>query len=235
MQRIWLSFVMLFPIALGVSAGQAQQETPTSTPTPSATNLPMGSPTAPAKTAEPGISISSPVPGQALQGNVTISGSSVAEGFVSSELAFAYSGDPTDTWFLIVEATQPVASGPLAQWDTSTITDGNYSLRLRVMLQNGNHLEVIVPGLRVRNYTPVETDTPTPVTPTATRLPGETPVPSITPTIAVRPTSTPLPTNPAEVSRNDIAMSAGKGALAIVGLFALMAVYKLVKGIGEKE
>ncbi len=235
MQRIWLSFVMLFPIALGVSAVQAQQGTPTSTPTPSATNLPMGSPTAPAKTAEPGISISSPVPGQALQGNVTISGSSVAEGFVSSELAFAYSGDPTDTWFLIVEATQPVAGGSLAQWDTSTITDGNYNLRLRDMLQNGNHLEVIVPGLRVRNYTPMETDTPTPVTPTATRLPGETPVPSITPTIAVRPTSTPLPTNPAEVSRNDIAMSAGKGALAIVGLFALMAVYKLVKGIGEKE
>ena len=233
MQRIWLSFVMLFPLALVVNAAQAQQDTPT--PSPSPASVPTGSPTASDNTPEPGISISFPVPGQALQGDVTIAGYSATEGFVSSELAFAYKGDPTDTWFLIVEATEPVAGGTLAQWDTSTITDGDYSLRLRVMLQNGNHLEAVVPGLRVRNYTPVETDTPTPVTPTATRLPGETPIPSTTPTIAVRFTATPLPTNPAEVSGSDIVMSVGKGALAILGLFALMGVYKLVKGIGEKE
>lgn len=231
MQRIGLLVVILFLLTLAAVAARAQGDTPTPTPTPTSTAPAIvGTPSA---SVEPAQSIRLPVAGQAVQGSVSIEGNSSVPGFVSAELAFAYAGDPTGTWFLIAEASQPVQDGVLAQWDTGTITDGDYDLRLRVVLQNGNHLETLVPGLRVRNYTPVETDTPTPVTPTLTQIPGQTPV--VTPTREIRPTPTPLPPNPAEVTGGDVLGSLGKGALAVLGLLALIGVYGLVKGIGDRS
>jgi len=228
MQRVGLQVVLLFLLMLATVSVRAQEATPTPTPT-STTPAIAGTPSA---SAEPALSIRLPVAGQAVQGTVSIEGNSSVPGFVSAELAFAYTGDPTGTWFLIAEASQPVQDGVLAQWDTGVITDGDYNLRLRVLLQNGNHLETHVPGLRVRNYTPVETDTPTPVTPTLTQVPGETPV--VTPTREIRPTPTPLPPNPAEVTSDNILDSLGKGALAILGLFALFGAYRLVQGIRDR-
>lgn len=228
MQRIGLQIVILFFLMLVVGTARAQDDTPTPTPTVTVPAI-AGTPSA---SVEPSLIIRSPGAGQAVQGSVSIEGGSSVPGFVSVELAFAYAGDPTGTWFLIAEGSQPVQDGVLAQWDTGAITDGDYDLRLRVLLQNGNHLETLVPGLRVRNYTPVETDTPTPVTPTLTQVPGETPV--VTPTREIRPTPTPLPPNPAEVTSGDILGSLGKGALVILGLFALMGAYGLVKGIRDR-
>jgi hypothetical protein len=176
-----------------------------------------------------------PLPGQALQGSVAVIGNTAIHGFVSAELAFSYAGHPEDTWFLIAETDQPVSDGTLAQWDTNAITDGNYDLRLRVRRDDGSIQEQVIPGLRVRNYTPAETNTPTPVTPTATVVPGKTPVPTQTDTPPPKPTPTTLPTNPAEVTSGDAATSLGKGALAILGLFALMGVYGLVRRIGNRE
>ena len=228
MQRIGLQVAILFLLMLAAGAARAQEATPTPTPTSTAPAI-AGTPSA---SPEPALSIRFPVAGQAVQGSVSIEGNSAVTGFVSAELAFAYTGDPTGTWFLIAEASQPVQDGVLGQWDTGAITDGDYNLRLRVILQNGSHMEILVPALRVRNYTPIETDTPTPVTPTLTQVPGETPV--VTPTREIRPTPTPLPTNPAEVTGGDILGSLGKGALAIVGLFALLGAYRLVQGIRDR-
>jgi hypothetical protein len=226
MQRIGLLCAILFLLMLAAGAARAQGDTPTPTGTAAViTGVPSAS-------AEPALSIRSPVAGQSVQGSVSIEGNSAVSGFVSAELAFAYTGDPTGTWFLIAEANEPVQDGVLAQWDTGAIADGDYDLRLWVLLQNGSHLEAIVPSLRVRNYTPVETDTPTPVTPTLTQIPGETPV--VTPTREVRSTPTPLPPNPAEVTGGDILGSLGKGALAILGLFALLGAYGLVQGIRDR-
>ena len=113
-----------------------------------------------------------------LQGVVTIRGSSNETGFLSAEVDFTYAGDTTGTWFLIATDSQPVDSSTLATWDTTTITDGDYNLRLRVILSDGTHLDVIIPNLRVRNYTPIETPTPAP---TAVQ-------PTLTPTITLTPT-----------------------------------------------
>lgn len=131
--------------------------------------------------------ISSPVDGQAIQGLFTIEGSASHPFFESYDLAFAYQNDPTQTWFMIADpVTQPVANGPLALWDTSGLTDGNYRLRLRVFLNNGNILPVIIENVRVRNYSAVETSPPgaapalatsTPVVPTPT--PRPTPLPAL--------------------------------------------------------
>src|SRR5512143_2183563 len=65
------------------------------------------------------VAILSPLPGQALQGNVSISGNTAIAGFRSAELDFGYSGDATNTWFLIAESEETVDNDVLAQWDTT--------------------------------------------------------------------------------------------------------------------
>lgn len=163
--------------------------------------------------------VSAPIPGEVLQGAVTITGSSEVPGFVSAELAFAYSDDATGTWFPIATLTQPVTFGPLAVWDTTGISDGNYTLRLRVQLADGTHLETLVQGLRVRNYSPIETPTPLPVAPQATST--NTPEPTYTP----YPTPTSLPRNPAVVAPADLSSSIIYGGTATCVLFAIIGIY----------
>jgi len=238
MQRLSLTFAIILFWLITADAVRAQEATSTPSATPSVTRSSPASATSSETVAAPELSIRSPAPGKVLQGNVTITGNSAVQGFVSAEVDFAYAGSASNlvkTWFLILETDQPVSDAALAQWDTSAITDGDYDLRLWVKRQDGSQDEVIVNGLRVRNYTPVETDTPTPVTPTATPVPGNTPIPSSTPTSPARPTPKPLPTNPAEITSANVSASLGKGALAILGLFALMGIYSLVKGISDRE
>lgn len=165
------------------------------------------------------VAFSSPLPRQALQGLVTITGSSEVEGFASAEVAFAYAGDPTGTWFLIAAADSPVSEGILAVWDTTAISDGDYVLRLRVRLSDGAFRDAIVPDLRVRNYTPVETPTPAPTAQQAT------PVPSATPSASPHPTPTPLPPNPAGLTPAGVWAGVFYGGAAAVLLFALIGLY----------
>jgi hypothetical protein len=228
MPRIFLLTLILL-LALGIASGpaRAQQETPTGAP-----------PTQASPTPAPGVRLQSPRAGQALQGSVPILGNTDVAGFQSASLYFGYQGDRTQTWFLIAQSDQTVKDGSLVQWDTTTITDGNYNLRLIVTLSDGSQRVASVEGLRVRNYSAVETNTPTPITPTATAVPGDTAVPTRTSTpnpTPVPPTGTPLPPNPAQISRMDIASSMGKGALAIIGLFALMGAYQGVRSLGRKR
>ena len=163
--------------------------------------------------------ILSPQQGEVLQGVVTMRGSSSAAGFLSSEVDFTYAGDSTGTWFFIANGSQPVDSDTLATWDTTSITDGNYDLRLRVYLTDGTHLDAIIPNLRVRNYTPVETPTPAP---TAIQ-PTLTPTVTLTPTPF--PTPTPLPLNPAVLTTKDISTSLAYGGLGAVIFIVIFGMY----------
>jgi hypothetical protein len=163
--------------------------------------------------------IVSPAEGDALQGAVGVSGTSQVDGFASAELAFAYHDDPTGTWFPISTSSQPVTDGLLGSWDTTAISDGTYDLRLRVLLVDGSHVDVTVPNLRVRNYTPVETPTPTAV------IPEATPLPTITPTPTPFPTPTILPANPVVLSPASVTISLGAGGLITLVLFAILGIY----------
>jgi len=130
--------------------------------------------------AQTDIRIAAPSSGSTLSGLVNVMGTSAAEGFASSELSFAYASDPTSTWFLVYQTDSPVTDGLLAAWDTNSVTDGDYNLRLRVALQDGSILESLVTGLRVRNQLPTETPAPTSAPePTATTefVPPPTPLP----------------------------------------------------------
>jgi hypothetical protein len=163
--------------------------------------------------------INSPQAGDALQGVVTVVGSSNLSGFASAQLSFSYIDDPTDTWFLIATLSQPVLDQTLVNWDTTSISDGNYTLRLRVILTDGSTHDVLVPGLRVRNYTPVETPTPAPTVPQAT------PLPTITQTPTLFPTPTLIPQNPAVLATTDVSFSIIYGGSGAILLFIIIAIY----------
>jgi hypothetical protein len=113
-------------------------------------------------------------------------------------LAFAYSPNPTDTWFLLPAlGTSPVVNDVLAQWDTTQISDGVYTLRLRMFWEESTFLEAFVQNVRVQNATPTPAPTST-LLPSTDAVSGEagaaTPGPSATPVIVLPATSTPRPT-----------------------------------------
>lgn len=171
----------------------------------------------------PPVAITSPVADEVLRGQVTLTGRINVPSFVSARLEFAYASNPTDTWFTIQTFSQPVADSTLANWDTTSITDGSYVLRLRVILVDGTVQEATVP-VQVGNDalptpTPESTLTPEPesvLLPTPFLLAA-----SPTPTALPRPTPTALPPNPASLEQRQIYGSLGRGALVILGLFAL--------------
>jgi hypothetical protein len=186
-----------------------------------------------AQTAEPGIEVLSPLPGSALQGNVVISGSTDLPGFQTSEVDFSYGQTGLEGWFLIQQSQQPVKAGTLAVWDTSKIADGNYRLRVQVTLQDGRVVETTIDGLRVRNYTIVETSTPTQANTaegTMTQAPtkaSETPIP-LTSTPLLSPTT--FPANPAQLQPRGLLFNLAMGMAFVVSLFFLLGIYLWAKG-----
>jgi len=181
-----------------------------------------------------GVEITAPSPGTPLQGTVSIEGSTIVEDFISWEITFGYANDSSGTWFLITEGEDQISEGELIQWDTTTITDGDYNLRLTVYLHGGRREHFLLNNLRVRNYSPIETVTPTP---TLTSTPfTETPRPSLTPTSTSQPTNTtipntptPLPTNPATITQTNINNSLIRGAAGALAAFVMVGLYLSIK------
>jgi len=162
-----------------------------------------------------------------LRGQVNIIGSTNVPDFVLAQLDFAYASasQPAAAWFPLQALSQPVFDTPIYTWDTTAITDGDYILRLRVFSGDGSFQEVTVP-ITLQNDT---LPTPTPA-PTFTSHPEEVTVliptsfllaASPTPTDLPRLTPTPLPTNPVSLDDSSIFFSLGRGALVILGMFAL--------------
>jgi hypothetical protein len=171
----------------------------------------------------PALAITSPLPDELLRGEVTITGSLNVPGFSTARLEFAYADNPTDTWFAIQTFSQPVVEATLGTWDTTSITDGKYVLRLRVTFEDGNVQEVTVPIQIGNEALPTATPEPTPTPePESALLP--TPfllAASPTPTLVQRATPTALPPNPVSLEQGEVFRSLGRGALVILGLFTL--------------
>jgi len=146
--------------------------------------------------------INSPGDNAVVRGTVPIVGTAIDPAFWKYEVYYAAEG--TEQWMLVgsVHETQ-VADGLLETWETTIVSDGSYSLRLRVVNQTGNYQEVLVHGILVANAAPTDTPEPTRTpTPTATITPAAMPTfiiptsplaqPTATPTLA-RPTRSALP------------------------------------------
>ncbi|MBI1795306.1 MAG: hypothetical protein HYR70_14110 [Chloroflexi bacterium] len=173
--------------------------------------------------------ITAPAAGQVLQGLVAITGFTDIQNFDSAEIAFAYASDTANTWFNISTTTLPISNDVLASWDTTTISDGEYVLRLRVTLLDRTFQDVTVP-VQVRNYTALATPTPA-ATSTQPALQIPTPIlvavsPTLpAPTFTPRPTPTPLPPNPAALSQGEVYVSLQRGAIAIGILFFVFGIF----------
>jgi hypothetical protein len=167
------------------------------------------------------ISIASPQTGDILRGQVNIVGNMDVPNFASAELAFSYASNPADSWFTIQTFSQPVTDPTIAVWDTTVLTDGDYILHLRVILQDGSSQDVVVSDLKIRNDTPLSADAPT-----ATLAPQfASPLPTSTvqpePALPTFPSPTPLPPNPASIISTSIYSNFARGALAVFVLFIL--------------
>lgn len=171
----------------------------------------------------PPVVITAPAADEVLRGQVTITGTMDVPGFVSAQLDFAYASNLADSWFNIQTFSEPRADSTLAVWDTTSITDGDYVLRLRVNLADGAFQEVTVPVQVGNDAVPTPALAPT-ATPEAVSVLVPTPfllAASPTPTEVPRPTPTALPVNPASLEQDAIFASLGRGALVILGLFVL--------------
>jgi hypothetical protein len=178
MNFLWLGFRIFFGMALVMMFQQPSRDEP--------------------------IVITIPAAGDVLQGVTAIQGIILKEEIRSFEISFAYQRDQTGVWFLISRGNQPDSNGNLAFWDTNSIADGLYRIKITGTRVDGKTVEVIIPNLRVRNYSPIESATPTniranvEITPTFTVSPmAKTALPS--------PTN--LPPNPAELSSMDLVAS----------------------------
>lgn len=174
-------------------------------------------------------SILSPLPGEAIRGSVPIQVDTATSGFISAELSFSYENDESGTWFLIDQSLLPTEAGVMTEWDTTTITDGTYHLKLVIHLVDGSAYTTIVPSLRVRNYSPVETPTPTS---SPTPAPLATPSPTITPSpvpTQIPPSPTPLPENPLQLTAGDIETNLLTGAIGGITIIALVGLYIAIR------
>lgn len=163
---------------------------------------------------------------QAVQGRVPVRLRGPLEVVREARLDFAYADAP-DAWFPLAQRRGLPADGLLAVWDTTTLTDGDYLLRLQYTTQDGQSFALQI-KLRVRNYTPIETPTPSP---TPVRAAGEAP-PTATATPTPSPTPvppTPLPPNPASLDPTALPRIWLGGALGAVLALALLAFYRWLK------
>ena len=144
------------------------------------------------------IGLTDPVPGAPVQGLVQISGFIDVEEWERYDLEFAFTQQ--NVWFPISIRQSALEGNILGEWDTSSITDGDYDLRFTVFLADGTSLEILVEGVRVRNYSMIETSTPAPTSVDIQQT--YTPTPENTQTPASEATNTPISSipNPAEFS-----------------------------------
>ena len=173
--------------------------------------------------AEYEIKLISPQNGEAVQGLVEIFGTTETDEFIDYEISFSLMSDSERTWFPVIYSQESVDEDTLAEWNTSTLTDGSYAIRLIINLVDQDPIIIIIEEIRVRNYTPIETPTPAP---TGTAVPGELPTATASP---VPPTATALPGNPAEIVPAEINSALTWGIGATVGILILLGLYSLIK------
>lgn len=109
---------------------------------------------------------------------VQIIGTATHPQFQRYELYYAPYPVPSDqSWIFIGDAhnnQQPL--GLLGTWDSRSVPDGSYALRVRVVKADGNYLDSDPRRVTVANTRPAETPTPeTPLTPLPELPPTEAP------------------------------------------------------------
>ncbi|PKN89814.1 MAG: hypothetical protein CVU42_06475 [Chloroflexi bacterium HGW-Chloroflexi-4] len=180
----------------------------------------------------PGLYVLNPSAGQIVTGTVEIKGSVPDDNFEYAEISYSFSDETTSNWFLIERLDQTVHDDTLALWDTTTITDGVFRLKISVFRTNGSVSELIIEDIRVANYTHYDlpTATITPIIVLETPSAGET----VEPTVSMKPLPTDLPKNPAAISEDDFKLSMISGVTLTVLVLLVLGIYILFRRIARK-
>jgi len=121
-------------------------------------------------------------PPNPLQGIVDIRGSTLVDKFKYYVVEYGIGPSPIGWGTLTHQIGNSVADGLLMRWDTRTLDDGIYSLRVVVVDTEDRHYEARI-QVEIRNTEPTATNTPKKTAkPTRTRRPKQSPTPSETPT-----------------------------------------------------
>lgn len=149
--------------------------------------------------------IAQPTQDAPVRGVIQIVGTAIHPQFQRYELYYAPWPVPSDqSWIFIGDAhynQQPL--GLLGTWDSRSVPDGAYALRVRVVKLDGNYNDSDPRRVLVVNTRPIETPTPLP-TDTPEPLPTEPPIISTpviaAPTAETSPTPEPTPTPEPEIT-----------------------------------
>ena len=174
------------------------------------------------------VRIQTPKNGDFLQGSVKIVGTVTGTGFQKAEISFRYQESQSQSWFLINQIDSPIVDNILANWDTSTIADGTYQIKVLAIYENDRQQETIIENLNVRNYTPfdpIKTDSSdeTQILPT-TGMPIE-----IMPTPTQKPLPTPIPPNEMIVTQSQFIMTVIQGAILGVLFLFVIALFVIIR------
>lgn len=163
--------------------------------------------------------IAQPGEGAAVRDVVQIIGTATHPQFQRYELYYAPYPVPSDqSWIFVGDAhnnQQPL--GLLGTWDSRSVPDGNYALRVRVVKADGNYLDSDPRRVVVANTRPPESPTPeTPLTPLPELPPTEAPLveaPVIEAPTAPAPGSVAVPTI-APTPTEEVTVEAAGGSAA---------------------
>ncbi len=174
------------------------------------------------------VRIQSPVDGDFLQGSVQIIGTATGNGLQTIEISFRYQDSQSQSWFVINKSTTPVVDDIIATWDTSTIADGVYQIRVLAIFENGREQEKIVNNLNVRNYTafdPIKTENPEVLS--TKNLQNQIVTVEATPTLRSSPT--PMPPNEMVISQSQFIATAIQGGILGVLFLFVIALFILIR------
>lgn len=121
------------------------------------------------------VRISYPVDGGQIAGYVTVTGSASHPRFLQYALEWGPEPNPSNLWYPITAPRPvPVLNNILGAWNTTSVPDGGYRLRLHVWLSDGTDTAFVVGGIRVSNVRPT-------AIPTATQTQRPNQAPQISP------------------------------------------------------
>lgn len=110
-------------------------------------------------------------------------------------------------------------------WDTNQITDGDYNLRVVAEYRSGPTIFELIPNLRIRNHSPVETSTPAPVLEEQITQTG----PTSTSQLLLEDTLTPLPPNPVVIKSEGLSQVLAGSGIFVVILFLVGGIYWFIR------
>jgi hypothetical protein len=175
------------------------------------------------------VAITAPRPGATVSGAVDVLGRAVVPALQFYKVE--YSPVAREQWVLIGTdiIRQAVPNGRLVLWQSTTVPDGSYRLRLRVVDPTGNYCEAVVSPIQVANARPVETAEATPTeTPMLTVVPPQ-PTPTLPPTVAievvpVQITPGALPTRVSTLQLPPASDFVVTGVFFLLGVFGMLAI-----------